>query len=357
VKTSFEKVKEGCWLLDNIWNKNINFAASRGWIFSPKTDICVFWLPVAVAYICSFIFGALQEPPAISSINFLFGLAIFDAGHVLATTGPVFRRKSEGKLFAFRLGLILMTLFTLGSYLISRQLFFSIVAPLAVFHVMKQQYGWLMLSRRTFAEPLSTRLWDQVLLWNVMLAPVLWWLSPMSAAEKSYYMPKDFSFIVPSFVAQGALVLYVFINVAYVIHIFRSKDALNWGKLSLLMATGLWFFTLIFFPSKIAFFASLFYAHGIAYILYSQRDFAATQFTKMKGKWVPFVQIFAKKSLLFFIVVAAIGFVWRVGGTVAYKTFDVSSGSLIEFALWYPLLVHYYFDSFIWRGIDLELIP
>jgi hypothetical protein len=328
----------------------------KGWIFSARTDLLVFWLPVFAAYFFQIIFRG-RQPDQIEQMNFVLGLAIFDAGHVLSTAGPVYRRHLEGKVSRLMKGFFVVSALLIASYAYSRQLFFAIVAPFAVYHVMKQQYGWLMYSRRKFGEPAQEgRKWDQLLIWTLLLVPVLWWLSPMSAAEKYYYMRGDFVFTIPAAVAQVALGFYGIVIAAYAVHVARLQRPVNWAKISLLAATGFWFFSLVLFPSKGIFFASLFYVHGVSYVLHARREFSNTPFHRLAHQPRPGVVWLATRVAPFFLIVFGLGAIWRFSGTIYFDLFARDGrGSPWEFLMWYPLMTHYYFDSFIWRGLELPV--
>lgn len=319
--------------------------AHPGWIFSPVTDVAMFWLPVLIGYGTWLSTGG-QVGESFSMGHLLIGILLFNSVHIVATLGPVYRRARENQMswVRFYMGPVMALIGAVFVYHYSRTLFFSILAPYTLFHVVKQQYGWVMLSRRTFGEPLAGLNWDRVMIWNAMVGPSLWWLSPLSPIEKTYFKPGDFTFLIPEAVAQLGVVVYIVIFVAYMIHlsILTRSQAINWGKMSLLASTYVWFLALLLFPNRYVFFFTLIYVHALPYIFHSRRDFA-NAWSAGRSR--------IGASLTYLTAIFALG-VFYSAGTSANDAFMLANPGQtrwFEILLWLPLVPHYYFDAIIWR--------
>ena len=321
--------------------------SKNGWIFSPRQDFAHFWAPMLAVFLLT----PRADSPRFQFLNLaflIFVLVPFNDGHLFLSAGPALRRALGGKAGALELlagpAAVLAASWLL--YARATPLFFTVLSLVAIHHIMSQQHGWLMLSRRKAGEPPEERLIDVVALWNIMLVPVVWWFSAASPLEKRYYFVHGIAFTVPAAVAAGALWAHWAINAVYLGHVGRQAlrgAALNWGKLLLMASTWIWFYgSLIAFPNRLVFLHALVVMHGIPYMRYAREDAAAG----VRGA--------PSRALAWFGNPYAVLLLCAAGGALTRDVLPMTRvflrpTPLLEIAFLSPAILHYYFDAFLWR--------
>jgi len=314
-------------------------AAPKGWIFSPKKDATVFWAPLLVLLACAFLFDASN--PQVDLIYYYLLLVPFQDGHLWGTYGTVLRRRAEGRMprTLMVVGPVCAVSLFLLLYYRSHSLYFFILSVVGLTHILRQQYGWVMVSRRHAAEGDKGRLIDTAAVWNQMLPPVIWWLSPMSPAAKVFFGVESLPSF-PASVAQAALVFHWVFNAFYIGREFyryrRDPSApINWGKYSLLASTWVWFyFGLVLQPNPVFFFRGIMTIHSMPYLLFTREKMGVTRW----GPTLAFVAGFIIFAVLLESYSTWLDKIGILGGAYAWL------GASFQI----PLIVHYYFDSFIW---------
>ncbi len=310
----------------------------KGWVISRRGDLLAFWFPLAIASL-TLIPGA----PTINSSFALFVLMVVpvDAGHVMATFFPARDRILNDRLrlaTALAILAVVITL-SLSIFYYSRALFFSMLGLLSLVHVMRQQYGWIMVSCRKLGQKRAERFWDRLLIWNLMLFPALWWLSPECRIDKTYFVAHDLAFLqhlIPQLVAKAGLVVHWIVLAAWLAHAAWRRAAIPAPKLSLFLSTWIWFYGgLVLAESYAFFFTAGLLSHGLSYMLFS---FHTTRKSSSRG------------ALDFLIAVQVAAAAWALG----IYSLEMADGFNPE-SLWIPVLrsltlAHVVFDSFMWRA-------
>lgn len=314
----------------------------NGWIFSPRHDAILFWSPTLIAALTS-VFVSAETLAVVSPIHLWIGHVAFNFGHVWATGAPVYRRSSFTLSQGLLLGAPILFVGILYSLFAVRPSYFHCtLAAIAVFHIFRQQHGWLLLSRRRAQEPEYTAWLDKLMLWTLMTVPVMWWLSPLSTGNKFYFRPGDLPVSVPPILVWSAVFAYIAIAIFYFYHTFilAKGRPLNLGKLSVFGSTLIWYASLFIMPSQSVFFPALFYIHGGSYILHCRRDLSR-----------PPVRISRRLIFMFPFVVALLGLAsYFMSPLIEHLSkIQIAEGEALAFFLGLPLILHYYFDSFIWR--------
>ena len=237
--------------------------------------------------------------------------------------------------------------------------FWRIMAYLAVYHFVRQQYGFMMIyaSRNRTGTP-----WlDKAAIYSATLYPLLYW--HCHTRDFHWFVERDFlSFEAPT-VANVGQALYAVILILYLaaeIRSYRDLHRVNLPKNVLLLATGLtWWVGIVTFNNDIAFTATNVIAHGVPYLaliwLYKMKEATLTQ-----SKTIMFRATGIPIYMLVLFVIAFIeeafwdGLVWRDHQQLFSWFWNMEVPSEPLLALLVPLLVlpqflHYVFDAFLWR--------
>ncbi|MBS1721825.1 MAG: hypothetical protein JSS66_02335 [Armatimonadetes bacterium] len=340
---------------------------STPWIFSPKFDLAaIIGPPVAVTAI------VLVWGPKIATINetppWLWILLVLgiDVAHVYSSLFRTYLDKEEFKRRR-TLYLVAPTVSWLAGILVyvvwGPKLFWSLVAYFAIYHFVRQQYGFMMLYRR--GEPvgdLSYRI-DQVAIYLATLYPLLYW----HTYPRNFQWFSDFDVVhIPSVVPERVcLVVYVASLVGFAVKEFvkwRQTGTFNAGKCLLLGATAAaWSTGIILFNGDLTFTLINIVSHGVPYMaliwIYQYRKrsnqvHAKNSFLKFfQLKYIPFYVV-ALGLLAYFEEAIWDWLVWQEHADIfGHWTFQVSATALAILVplLTMPQVTHYVLDAFIWR--------
>lgn len=251
-------------------------------------------------------------------------------------------------------------------YSLDPALFWRVLAYLAVFHFVRQQYGFMMMYKRT--EPRLGRWQHRIDQWMIYLAPVyplIFWHT--HAREFNWFIRGDFVEIPLTWLSHVAGVLYVLVIMAYVVKeywLFRRFKFVNMPRNALVAGTALsWYVGIVYFNNDLAFTATNVVAHGIPYLaliwLYrrnAERSAAKSPSSNF-SRW-PFFTFMLLISIVALAYVEETlwdGLVWKEHGDVLPfsawlpQITDAALLALIVPLLALPQITHYVLDAFIWR--------
>jgi hypothetical protein len=292
-----------------------------------------------------------------------------DVAHVYSTLFRVYLDKNEKKLFSTFLWLVPLSVWFLGVllYSISSVLFWRGLAYLAVFHFIRQQYGFFRIySGKIEAPSLLTKIFNQNGIYYVTVIPVLIWHFS-GPKEFNWFIDKDF-FYFPSddlVVALSSLlaVLVTGYFISECVQTYRYKF-FNWAKNGIYTGTLLvWYIGIVYFNNDIIFTLTNVVAHGVPYL-------ALIWVYKGHNQESYELSFFKRHSFLIFLgslVLLAYAeeflwasLVWKEHLSVFFlhrsQLFEVSP-VLLSYLV--PLLAvpqgtHYILDAFIWKIRDSE---
>lgn len=174
------------------------------WLVSARFDLAIFALPALVALalvpVGRLFEGQLPLPMWVVAV-----LAI-DVAHVYATLfvtylDPTARARLRGWLVAAPIAAFGVGLFAIS---VSTAAFWTLLAYVAVFHFVRQQYGWVALYQRREADlPTWERSLDRGAVYVATVYPVLWWHANLPR-RYHWFVPGDF---VSGLVPDGALAI------------------------------------------------------------------------------------------------------------------------------------------------------
>ncbi|MBI3775220.1 MAG: hypothetical protein HY273_06660 [Gammaproteobacteria bacterium] len=249
-----------------------------------------------------------------------------------------------------------------AAVLIFPLLFWRVLAYLAVFHFVRQQYGFMMMYKR--AEP-RLGAWqhriDQTVIYLAPLYPLIYWHS--HAREFSWFIAGDFFQMAATWPSTVVGTVYVAAIVAYLakeILLYQRTRYFNLPRNGLLLGTALsWYVGIVAFDNDLAFTATNVIAHGIPYMaliwLYRRNADATPESTRRWTAWFTPMFLGSIGVLAYCEETLWDGMVWRDHAAVLpWSSVLPQVTDMTWLALLVPLLVvpqatHYILDAYIWR--------
>ena len=352
------------------------------WLFSRSIDLLVLFLPVSVTWVVCFALPA----PVLERALPLWVWAVFivgiDVSHVWST---LFRTYLDREEFASHRTVLIRTpcltfclFFLLAGF--SSLWFWRVMAYLALFHFVKQQYGFFALysARSVFRTP--HRLFADVkVIYLATLYPVAYW---HLTAERSFnwFVSGDFFLLAHTFLGSGleALPLLPLVGnslywaiiagwcIEEVLLCRRHQNPLRVGKILWLLSTaGTWYLGIVHFNSDLVFSLTNVIAHGVPYI--ALVFFYVQKKSGIKGSSSPLSHFQVGANVAFMLIVIlflAFGeeylwdlFLYQERGALFESIFSYPirvlqspvAQALALALLSVPQVTHYVLDGFIWK--------
>ena len=329
------------------------------WLFSPAVDLCTFtgsallalsllWLGHARGWLTS-------ETPEWLWVT---AILMIDVAHVYATGFRVYfdTRELSRRPWLYALAPLLSLLIGATLYSESPTWFWRALAYLAVFHFMRQQYGWVALYRAKADESDVAGNWiDSAAIYMATIYPLIYWHSHL---PRRFWWFLDDDFVrLPVIVAEivepaywCAMLLYC-CRAGYTAIRFRR---FNPGKDLVVITTAVcWYVGIILFNSDYAFTVTNVIIHGIPYLVlvywyrWVKRDTNSPSSHRFRrlGEFLGIIWLLAYAEELLWDTGVWHERPWLFG---AAWSLDDWSGFLIPL-LAVPQLTHYILDGFIWR--------
>jgi hypothetical protein len=338
-------------------------AAVSPWLFSKRADLLAFGAP-ALGSLALVGLGLAtgvargDTPPGL----WLAAVVCVDVAHVWSTVYRVYADPQEVKrrpalylgvpLAAWLVGVLL--------HLHGPLTFWTALAYAAVFHFVRQQYGWVMLLRRRAGEKDEWgRRVDGAMIYAATVYPLIAWHASLPR-RFHWFIAGDFVLGVPRIVERVALVIYLAIVAAYVARALAGARGaiVPWGKHLVVVTTALcWWIGVVAFDSDYVFTSTNVLIHGVPYFFLVHR-FGRRRFAEERG---PVGAIFRAGALAFYATLVAVALVeeglwdrlvWH-DHPQYFGASGVSPGrvalSLLVPLLALPQAVHYALDAFVWK--------
>ena len=335
-------------------------AKQNYWLFSKKIDLSVFLgsailslLLLAVGWRIGILNADSPDWTWISAV------LLIDVAHVWSTSFRVYFDADE-----FRRRVLLYTIVPVSGYIVGVALysesplaFWRVLAIVAVFHFVRQQYGWVALYRSRLNEKSRITLWfDAAAIYLATVYPLVFWMTSLPR-NFQWFVENDF-FNLPAMTERILFPVYVLALTVYFaksIYFYFTTGFLNIGKDIVVLTTAIcWYAGIVAFNSDYAFTVTNVIIHGVPYfaLIYfyakSRRETAGRFYQKLSGNWIIFLAtlwalayieeifwhrgVWHEREYLF-------GAGWNLEN---WKTYFVP-------LLAVPQLTHYVLDGFIWR--------
>ena len=243
------------------------------WLVSRDWDLAVFGGSALVSLVLlawGAATGALAE--ATPAWAWVLTVVLVDVAHVWATAYRVYADPEELRR---RPGLyygVPLAVYAAGVLLYSTSpgLFWRTLAYVAVFHFVRQQYGWVALYRRRLGEHSTLdRVLDDAAIYSATLYPVLYWHANLPR-EFEWFIAGDFIPGLPREAASALLPVHLGIMAAYAarqLWLLSNRRPVSPGKNVVVAITwAAWFGGIVLLDSDYAFTVTNVLVHGIPYL-------------------------------------------------------------------------------------------
>lgn len=330
------------------------------WIFSPRWDMAVFWGSCLFSLLALGVGGMLgilhEESP---DWTWVYAVLLVDVAHVWSTGFRVYFDRDEVMrrpylyfgvpVFSFVAGL--------GLYYMGSHVFWRVLAYLAVWHFVRQQYGWVALYRRRAGEPVRdwTYYLDAVTIYTATVFPLIWWHANLP--RRFWWFLKDDFARLPVEWVNYFVPLYWLVLGAYLVKAvwcYRNGKG-HPGKDTVVVTTWLcWYLGIMLFNSDYAFTVTNVLIHGIPYmaLVYWYRSKRLKEEGKSPGfSWG---QLIYPMLVVWMLAFAEEMFwdraMWHERSWLFGSPWNVGSLELLLVPLLaVPQLTHYILDGFIWK--------
>ena len=256
----------------------------------------------------------------------------------------------------------------LALHILDGMLFWRVLAYLAVFHFVRQQYGFMRIYSRGQVQSTLFRLIDSIAIYTATIYPLAYWhLSPHR--NFNWFVDGDFLYAGSGRPLPVLTTIYSAVIIVYIIkEIFVSMQigSFNIPKNMVMAGTYLsWYFGIVYYNGDMAFTTLNVISHGIPYmglVWFAEKK----RYQAKKEKRNTLLKLtFSKYGLFSFfglIILFAYleeglwdGLVWREHQSVfSFFQHLPTISSPVLLALLVPLLslpqsTHYVLDGFIWR--------
>ena len=348
------------------------------WIHSAGLDLTFILAPAFVVTAIVLIFRDWLTAGTDVPLWFWVSMILFvDVAHVYATLfrtylNPVEYGQQKALLIAIP---ALCWISGVGLYSIDAMLFWRVLAYLAVFHFVRQQYGFMAIYSRNDSPGFHKFRWlDGTVIYLAMLFPLAYWHT--HARNFNWFVPDDFIHLSLPGLDQFVLALFAISAICYVFKeavLSMREKAFNLPRNLIILGTAFsWVVGIVVLNGDMAFTATNVISHGIPYMaliwIFGRRmadqkpnvPLVKPLFPKLDYKRM-FSVALIPAFILFLCALAYIeeglwdGLVWRehLSFFAVFKDLPVIASPVI-LAWLIPLLAlpqstHYVLDGFIWR--------
>jgi hypothetical protein len=248
-------------------------SGDRRWLFSAPVDLAVFGGTAVIALVLVALAPTMGIGKDAPEWSWITGVLLVDVAHVWSTAFVVYLDPVEWKRRPLLYGLTPVAAYAIGFALYSSGPgpFWRVIAYLAVFHFVRQQYGWVMLYRARNGERDRIGRWlDGATVYAATLYPLLWWHAQL---PRGFAWMRDGDFVsgaIDPRVVQVAGYAYVALLAIYVaravVQIARGQSV-SWGKHLIVVTTAAcWYVGIVSTNTDYSFTITNVFIHGVPYM-------------------------------------------------------------------------------------------
>ncbi len=334
----------------------------KHWLTHPGKETTLILLPLFVPVVIVFCFrGYFETQTELTAGWWLLLVVMIDVGHVYSTVFRFYWEKETWQKYKSLLLLIPASALVVGFALhfYDSFLFWRVLAYTALYHFIRQQYGFVRLYARHQPQNKTQSLIDAVAIYAATIYPVLYWHLNLTHSL-SWFVPNDFMALNLGNADHWLLLLYVSIIIIYSLkeaHLAYQCLSFNIPKNFIVIGTFVsWYAGIVFFRGDLTFTFLNVVAHGIPYMglvwLYGEKKSSRTFSFGLYGIII-FVAVVV--SLSYFEESLWDIMVWKDHPDLFPFLIHLNPIrepwllSLIVAVLVLPQVTHYVLDGFIWR--------
>jgi hypothetical protein len=343
---------------------------SDTWLFSRSVDLSVFLGSAMIALMLLAVgwqFGFLNSDTP--DWTWISAILLIDVAHVWSTSFRVYFDTEElrRRVWLYTLVPVLGYVFGVVLYSEGEMTFWRILAYIAVFHFIRQQYGWVALYRAKAGERSRVTWWiDTVAVYSATVYPLVFWMTA-SKRNFSWFVEGDFVSI-PAVIETLVFPVYVLALLTYFgksIYFYVKDGVSNPGKDIVILTTAVcWYVGIVAMNSDYAFTVTNVIIHGVPYfaLIYfyakSRRANSSKVYRALSSNWLVFLAtlwVLAYIEELFWHRGVWHERNWIFGSNWDFEEWKVFLVPLLAV----PQLTHYVLDGFIWKrknNVEIGLI-
>lgn len=334
------------------------------WLFSPRVDLAVFLGSAVVSLAALWVgarLGVLEEDAP--EWSWVPAVLLVDVAHVYATGFRVYLDTEELKRRAWLYALVPALALAVGVavYSESERWFWRALAYLAVFHFVRQQYGWVALYRARLNERGRLGWWiDAAAIYLATIYPLVYWHAHLPR-KFWWFLAGDFAGV-PLVVEQMLRPVYWLALAVYALrsgYLWLVKRRGNPGKDIVVATTAVcWYAGIVLFNSDYAFTVTNVVIHGVPYIAlvyWYARGRLAARGTEADRPY----RLLGRNAYTFVATLWLLAYceellwdrgVWHERAWLFGGGWEVASLKVLFVPLLaLPQITHYVLDGFIWR--------
>jgi hypothetical protein len=320
--------------------------AKSSWIKSAWYDTVFILLPPFLCLLIIFLFPSLfQNENAENQWVWLFLIVCIDVGHVYSTIYRTYMDKEtvlKNKLLFYGSPLLI---YITGVFLhsIYPLMFWRAMAYLAVFHFIRQQYGFMRLYSRKDTLTSFSKIIDNITIYAATIYPIIYW-HLQGKQQFNWFIDNDFVYlnhpeIIPFFQFLYVVVLLIYIY-KELFYLYKQKT-FNIPKNLLMAGTVVsWYMGIVYLKGDLTFTLLNVISHGIPYYaLVWAHGNKRNQEVPNTSNWILWDGLVWKDHEL----------VFPTSSFLPDITDSKNLMSLLIPLLALPQLLHYFIDGFIWK--------
>ncbi len=333
---------------------------NKRWLFSASVDLSVFLGSAVVSLVLLAVgwqLGILNDESP--DWTWISAVLLIDVAHVWSTSFRVYFDAEEFKRRIWLYTLVPVFGYAVGIALYSEGelIFWKALAIVAVFHFVRQQYGWVALYRAKAKEKSNATWWiDAMAIYLATVYPLCFWMTRLPR-NFEWFVQNDF-FSLPALVETILFPVYVAALIAYFgksIYLYFANGFLNIGKDIVVLTTAVcWYVGIVALNSDYAFTVTNVIIHGVPYfaLIYfyakSRRETAGRFYQTISHNWFIFLATLwalAYTEELFWHRGVWHEKSWLFGADWNWENWKTYLVPLLAV----PQLTHYVLDGFLWR--------
>ncbi|QDK43173.1 hypothetical protein DOM21_17270 [Bacteriovorax stolpii] len=343
---------------------------SYPWIGNKRLDT---WFILGPAFysviIALFLAQWISDDTSFGLIPWIIFVLLIDVSHVYSSLyktylNPLHFNKSKN---LFILTPLLSFILSAMIYSFDALYFWRALAYLAVFHFIRQQYGFMRLYSRSDAQNKASQWIDTIFIYSATCFPLIYWHAHLPR-NFSWFIANDFFIFIPEWFSSLSVVFYIFITLTFFAKEIRNSfhHPVNMPKIIFMIGTSLsWMTGIVLFNSDLIFTVTNVVSHGIPYFalvwLTGKKELSDNEVLQKNY----FRYFFSTYSLPVFLGVLFLcsfieegfwaGLIWREHLNFFVPFSSLPHISAHDYLKWLvPLLAlpqttHYILDGFIWK--------